>query len=162
MTWTALARPVIPLQRGLTIALATGPQSSGSGRLSRICGMTRHWVTFGITGSNGTCRLRAPIPWVQLNAIEAHAHSRHFPSLARLPHPPPEFMSPLITDSDTSPYEFEPTDIAAPSEIHQPVPMRNHAPTLPDDPHHVGQTAPPVPPPGQAADIFPDQSRLSS
>ena len=107
LTWTVLAHPDIPLQRGVFITLATSSQSSGFGKLSSLSSMTRHWVTFSISGSNGVCRLRAPIPWIRLSAIEAHAHSRHFPFLSRLPDPPPDFLSPLITECDDTPYEFD-------------------------------------------------------
>ena len=115
MIWVVGSRPTETIRKGQVIELHTQSRSSGFGRLSLISHMSRHWVTFRITGSRGLCYLRAPIPWVQMSAIECHAHSQHYLSLSLHPLPPTEFCTPLILNSTTSPYEFNDDDPHTPS-----------------------------------------------
>ena len=124
--WIATCRPTLPLCRGQAIVLLAQSKASGLGRLSSISGMTRHWAFFGITGCNGLCRLRVPIPWILLSAIEGHAHTRHYPSLSRDPPPHPEFNYPLITHGNESPYEF----VAGPDAETIAAPCRSGEPSL--------------------------------
>ena len=106
MIWVVRSRPDQMIRRGQAVELHTQSRSSGIGRLSRIYHMSRHWVTFRITGSRGLCSLRVPMLWVDLSDIERHAHSQHYLSLPLYPLPPAAFCTPLILNAHSSPYEF--------------------------------------------------------
>ena len=108
LVWLVDERPAQQLRKGVAVRLSISANTNGVGRLSAISGMSKHWVSFKVSGSHDTCRLRVPVPWVALTAIEGHAHTCHYRALAALPAPHRTFsIDPIIALSDDSPYEFE-------------------------------------------------------
>ena len=108
LRWTVAVRPAAQLSRGQAIRLRIGSRTNGVGRISELIGMSRHWVSFKVSGSHDKCRLEVPVTWAALDRVECHAHTRHYPSLAAYPPPHPLFADNLILHwSLDSPYEFE-------------------------------------------------------
>ncbi|KAH9841159.1 uncharacterized protein C8Q71DRAFT_855004 [Rhodofomes roseus] len=86
-TWTADVEPPAPLKKGSLITLITDSGSSGTGLLSAICELRRHWVTFSISGATPPCNLRVPVPWTRLDGLEGFTHQNHYQSLSDFPPP---------------------------------------------------------------------------
>ena len=106
--WIVRLQPDSQIGKRQAIRLCIGACTSGVGRISDLAGMSRHWVSFKVSGSRGTCCLQVPIPWALLPPVECLTHTRLYTSLARLPAPHPLFApNPIFATSDNSPYEFE-------------------------------------------------------
>ncbi|KAH9829017.1 uncharacterized protein C8Q71DRAFT_863575 [Rhodofomes roseus] len=107
-TWIADERPTVQLQKGSRITIFTDAQTSGTGRLSVITDLRRHWVTFSIVGAPQPCNLRVPIPWAILDSLESFTHQEHYFNLPNDPSPHRSFANiPAFRNLNENPYEFE-------------------------------------------------------
>ncbi|TFY58260.1 hypothetical protein EVJ58_g6519 [Rhodofomes roseus] len=109
-TWVIDKQPGRPLARGHILTLRLGDHVIGSGRISTVDALTRHWVTFRLAGAREGMRVRVPIPWAGLSGYRSYTHTSQFHALSPTPEPHALFKdSPPFADPDENPYEFEMT-----------------------------------------------------
>ncbi|TFY53250.1 hypothetical protein EVJ58_g9554 [Rhodofomes roseus] len=107
-TWVVSEQPGRPLARGHILTLKLGDHAIGSGRISKVAGLARHWVTFRLAGARDGLQIRVPVPWVGLSGYTSYIHTSQFHELSPTPEPHIMFRgSPPFADPDTNPYEFE-------------------------------------------------------
>ncbi|KAH9840201.1 uncharacterized protein C8Q71DRAFT_721919 [Rhodofomes roseus] len=107
-TWVVDRQPGRPLARSHVLTLWAGDHMIGSGRISTITCLARHWVTFRLAGTRSGMRVRVPIPWAGLSGHASYTHTTQFLTLSPSPEPHEAFRnSPDFADPDANPYEFE-------------------------------------------------------
>lgn len=121
VTWIVDEQPTRPVSRGLIIQFNANSITLGSGRLSMITRITRHWVSFKVLGISPLTCLRVPIPWAQLSQIEQYAHVTRYVSFP--PDPPPSRSDIRARESrtpDVTPYDFnvDPEDRYLERQLH--------------------------------------------
>ena len=106
-TWVAKEAPMHWLARSLIVRLTSNSNERGSGRLSMVTRLTRHWVSFKVHGISPLTSLRIPIPWVRLGLVDQYEHLTRYATLPRDPPPPPGIGLPKNGQHEaTSPYDY--------------------------------------------------------
>ncbi|KAH9832065.1 uncharacterized protein C8Q71DRAFT_861353 [Rhodofomes roseus] len=114
-TWVVDRQPERPLARGHVLTLRSLDHVIGSGRISTITCLARHWVTFRLAGAREGTQIRVPVPWAGLSGYKIHIHATQFHMLSPTPEPHEIFKdTPPFADPDVNPYEF---DLTAGKEI---------------------------------------------
>ncbi|KAI0726796.1 hypothetical protein C8Q72DRAFT_493684 [Fomitopsis betulina] len=104
-TWTVDEEPSSRLRRGALITMATPTQQSGTGKLSTVTDLRRHWVTFTISGATQPSHIRVPVAWASLDQLEGYTHARRYFDLPALPEPHESFRHlPGYNDETVNPY----------------------------------------------------------
>ena len=107
-TWVAKEAPKHWLARSLIVRLTSQSVERGSGRLSMVTRLTRHWVSFKVHGVSPLTSLRIPIPWVKLGLVDQYKHLMRYATLSSNPPPPPGIGPTRNGQHDvTSPYEYD-------------------------------------------------------
>ncbi|TFY68654.1 hypothetical protein EVJ58_g876 [Rhodofomes roseus] len=107
-TWVVDGRPERHLARGHVLTLRHEHHVLGSGRISKVTGLTRHWVTFRLAGTREGAQIRVPIPWAGLSGLYCYTHTTTYHTLSQTPEPHAVFRgTPPFADPEENPYEFE-------------------------------------------------------
>ena len=108
LTWIVETAPKHWLARSLIVRLTTNAAERGSGRLSMITRMTRHWISFKVHGTTPRTSLRVPIQWTKLSQVDQYEHMTQYASLSPYPLPLLGVEAPNeYNDEVTSPYEYD-------------------------------------------------------
>ncbi|EPS95246.1 hypothetical protein FOMPIDRAFT_1054321 [Fomitopsis schrenkii] len=115
LEWVVNEPPSRRLGHGQLISIKNTSRESGPGLLTSVTDLSRHWVTWAVSGGPAQYRLRVPVPWAAMTGVEAIAHDNHFRSLPD--RPPPHQLTmhiPNILATDASPYDLalSPGDLA--------------------------------------------------
>ena len=110
VAWVMNTAPRHWMARSLIVRLTSKASDRGSGRLTMITRMTRHWVSFKVHGITPLTSLRVPIVWTKLSPVDQYEHMTRYASLSPLPRPLPNTVT-MEEDGDgvTSPYDYEVT-----------------------------------------------------
>ncbi|EPT03197.1 hypothetical protein FOMPIDRAFT_115830 [Fomitopsis schrenkii] len=84
-TWVVVVSPPRRITRGLIIRIRSNLNEYGSGRLSKVTRLTRHWVSFKVHGITPLTSIRVPIPWAQLSQVEQFEHLTRYAELSPTP-----------------------------------------------------------------------------
>ncbi|TFY52028.1 hypothetical protein EVJ58_g10241 [Rhodofomes roseus] len=107
-TWIVDKQPERPLARGHILTMRLVDHVIGSGRISKVDGLARHWVTFRLAGARDGLRVRVPVPWAGLSGYATHTHTSQYHMLSPIPEPHVLFRNtPPFADPESNPYQFE-------------------------------------------------------
>ncbi|KAH9830775.1 uncharacterized protein C8Q71DRAFT_862225 [Rhodofomes roseus] len=107
-TWIVDKEPERSLARGHILTMWRDDHVIGSGRISKVDGLSRHWVTFRLAGARDGLRVRVPVPWAGLSGYASHTHTSQYHMLSPIPEPHVLFKdTPPFADPESNPYQFE-------------------------------------------------------
>lgn len=86
------------------VQLRTDAQVSGTGRISTITDLSRHWVTFHIAGGQSRVGIRVPVAWARLDPLARYTHTSQYKLLDDAPPHPSLHDTPRIWHPTVSPY----------------------------------------------------------
>lgn len=85
LTWMVDEKPARRIRYGLLVSIRTKQGDSGTGLVSAVVEMRRHWITWMVSSGAAKCHVQIPVPWCSLSAIEVVAHEKHYRDLFRTP-----------------------------------------------------------------------------
>ena len=108
--WVAKAAPRLRHTRSLIVRLTSNATERGTGRLSMVTRLTRHWVSFKVHGVTPLTSLRVPMPWTKLSHVDQYEHMTQYATLSPYPLPFPGTIPPdAHHDEFTNPYDYDVT-----------------------------------------------------
>ena len=91
--WIVAAEPRRHVGEGDLINLTANlDRRTGTGKISHVTGIEKHWVTFSLAGAIPKAGIQIPIPWARLPRSAAEAHARAYLTLENIP-PLPVFRA---------------------------------------------------------------------
>lgn len=106
--WAVVCRPDNQIYVGMKIKLTSANNTIGSGRVSAVSNLCRHWVAFRLLETKTTNTLHVPIPWAKLPDFESYTHTKHYFQLPTHPLAHIQFRyNPVFYDKTQNPYEFD-------------------------------------------------------
>ncbi|TFY58084.1 hypothetical protein EVJ58_g6635 [Rhodofomes roseus] len=107
-TWIVDGQPPRPLARGQVVTLRATTHVIGAWHVSKVETLTRHWVTFRLSGGNTGLRIRTPIPWAHLCDFDGFSHTTLYHTLPNVPPPHHSFAhKSAFQNPHDNPYEFD-------------------------------------------------------
>ena len=75
--WIVASKPTRAVgEDDLVCLTANFDRRTGTGRLSHITNMDKHWITFGVAGAIPKTGIRVPVPWAKLPIKIAGIHAK--------------------------------------------------------------------------------------
>ena len=109
LTWIVDKQPSRRIGYGQLVSLRTSSSgSSGTGMLTSVTDLRRHWITWTVASGAIKCRVRVPISWSVMHGVEAIAHAKHYHILPSTPPPHRDDPVARIPSHSTSyPYQHD-------------------------------------------------------
>ncbi|TFY53104.1 hypothetical protein EVJ58_g9638 [Rhodofomes roseus] len=107
VTWVANREPSRPIAIGHMLSITKNDGTIGQGKVARYEKFTRHWVTLYLTRGREGLRVRVPLSWTHLSALEGYAYILLYHALS--PSPAPYGLQDnllYLSDQDQIPYEL--------------------------------------------------------